>query len=209
MTTEEAKDHGSSSLSALRELALVIPPYSSPARIWASKVRSLLHHLKADQHLIADLVKSRLPDKLFMRLQDFKTGDVEALLGQISKLDQESRLSTTSRLLNEKTSLTHMQKPSELYYNILENTKQALPLASDEAVTEVARAKLLAALPPSAQAIQLAQDANVEWMKVLDLLDTVTAVPAATLAANINANNVQPQDKLGLYYMAFARVWII
>jgi hypothetical protein len=98
----------------LKELNSLVPPFSSPARIWAKKICLLWpDHATSPPHLL-DIIKLRLPPNLFDAVSDCKLASHIALLEKICTIEGPTVQQAAQYLLESKATIHHNQTPREL-----------------------------------------------------------------------------------------------
>jgi len=159
--------------ATIRELSSLIPPFTSPATMWSARISMIIRHVDAEFGLVRDVVVSKLPDKMFTKMQQRRTSNIDELLAAIVQLDRDSTLKTATQLFTRKAAITDTSKPSDLFCELIEQTKQLLPAAGDETIQEVAKAKLLTLLTNAAQVAMLTHQHTLPIEKLLEILDAL------------------------------------
>ena len=194
--TDEKEDKPRHGL--LRELMAAVPSFASPADVWCAKVALITKHLNADFALVKDVVLTKLPDNIFVKLRHRTFKDADELLAAIKELDQASVVVVSKQLFNQQVQTSATTKPSDIYYELFTQASRILPSANEAILQEVAKGKLLASLPAAAQTVMLANQQNMSIDKLLEILDTLPMSDLPERVNSVKADSNEPVTGQGL-----------
>ena len=156
---------------SLKELSLLVPAFSSPAHIWASKIKLLWPSTETAPTSLCDVIRLRLPTTLYELTYDITFTSHVTLLEKICALDGPSPLAASQILLESKSCLRPEQSPRELLTEFKRLARTAFPSYTTEQVSSLAWNKLLIALPVTLQqtlALLPHRDPTDENLEALD-----------------------------------------
>jgi ATP-dependent Clp protease ATP-binding subunit ClpA len=171
----------------MKDIKNVIPPFSSPARIWAHKIKLICPTPNDAPARLIDAIKQQLPPSLYDAVveSDYKTH--LALLDKICELDGPTVNQAAESLFESKAQLRSNQLPREYFHEIKRAIQLIFPEYQQETVKSMAWQKLLMALPISMQhTMALLPKQNVSE-EALDSIDKAWRLLAPSTCASLQA----------------------
>lgn len=156
---------------SLKDLMAIIPAFSTPARIWASKIKLLWADSSNTPVNLIDVIKLRLPASLFELVSDYPFTSHISLLDKICSLDEPSSDKASQLLFESKGQVQSDKSPRELFQEMKRLAAITFPDVPQEFIISIAWKKLIAALPISIQqtlALLPNQDFSEQTVETLD-----------------------------------------
>jgi hypothetical protein len=171
----------------LKDIMTIMPPFSSPARIWAQKVKLIWPTANnAPTHLI-EVIKLRLPPALFDALTESNFQSHLALLDKVTALDDPTTSQAAVSLFEFKAQIQPHQLPREYFSEMKRSIQTVFPEYPQDIVNSMAWQKLRMALPPSMQVtLSLLANQNVNE-QVLETIDKAWRLLPTSTCASANA----------------------
>ena len=132
---------------ALKAVMSTLPTFSSPARVWAQKVRLLYPLTSSAPPQIVEAIKAQLPTKLFDATADLHYESHLPLLEKIVALEGPTADQAAQCILEGRGQLREDQTPKEFFREMKRLTQVAFTEISAEQVDQIAWKKLQAVLP--------------------------------------------------------------
>ena len=124
-----------------------------------------------------------------------KFSNLSDLLNAVVQVEHGSKAALAQRLLNQPTQLAPQQKPSQLYYELQQLAQDTLGGKAMEQVEDIAKLKLIAILPPTAQAFLSLAPKDKSWDDILSAADELTQPPPSTSASPCGVATVVSQSE--------------
>jgi hypothetical protein len=176
---------------AIKDIMCIIPPFTSPARIWAQKINLIWPTDDEAPTLLTQVIKLRLPPALFDALGESTFTSHITLLDKICSLDGPTSSQAAEHLFESKAQLRHNQSPREYFYELKRSIAAVFPSLGQESINTMAWKKLWLALPPSMQQTM----ALLPNQTVTDgTLDTVERAWRLTASTTCEVANVLHQE---------------
>lgn len=175
---------------SFKELSARVPLFSSPARVWAAKVKLAWTDGAVPPELAA-IIKQRLPPHLFDQVEHLTLAPWP-LLEKISVLDGPTKTQAAHDLFSSAEPLLTSQVPSLHYRNLVRLASRALPESSPKECAAVAWQKLMHTLPRNIQQLLLTASQNKPLEDVLELVDQMWTLeaPLNSASQSFSANKI-------------------
>lgn len=179
--------------TSLKELIAILPPFSSPARVWASKIQLLTDTKRSCPQLVR-VIKFKLPHELFEKFCDKCYDTPQDLLTDIIQAEapplHQSVAAFFSPILNTS------QSPSTLFHTTLRTAKLAFPSADENQLQLLSWEKVKRSLPSDIQRLLLLHPQCSPSEDVLNLADTLASTnqPTTHIAAGAMQSTLTTPD---------------
>jgi hypothetical protein len=184
---------------SLKELMVLVPCYTSPAYIFASKIRLLWPTSHQAPTFLSHVIRLRLPSTLYELTSDTDFASHIALLEKVCALESPSRMAATQTLLESKQQLRLDQSPREFLGEMKRLARLVFPSYTTSEIALLAWNKLLVGLPaPLQQTLSLLphSDSSEESLEALDRAWKLQATATSLVATAQPAAEEKPVAEL-------------
>jgi hypothetical protein len=164
----------------------IIPPFTSPARIWAQKINLIWPTDNEAPCQLIQVIKLRLPPLLFDTLGESTFTSHLILLDKICTLDGPTSSQAAESLFESKAQLQPNQSPREYFNEMKRSVSAVFPTLGQESTNTMAWKKLWMALPPSMQQTMALLPTQTVTDETLETVERAWKLTALSTYAPVN-----------------------